>query len=75
MSLEQFLSNYPSTIAAFTAIGTVGAVITSLCLAYISTKRFAIKRIQVYRRINQDKSEENYLGITIENLARVISMK
>jgi len=54
--------------SGLTAFGTVGAVAISLWFTLHKKQRFLIEEINVYRRINADKTEENYLGITFENL-------
>jgi len=57
--------------SGLTALGTVGAVIISLWLTLHKKQRFKVKETNVYRRINADRTEESYLGITFENLLEV----
>ncbi len=72
--IESILSNYPNSINALIAIGTVGAVIVSLITSHYSNKPYLkgkiSNRIKCERNINEELIEEDpneYLVLDLRN--------
>lgn len=76
--IDKFLSNYPNIINACIALGTVGSVIVSLCLANKNSKpnlRGEITRRIIFEKntnneiVQNDKSE--YIALNLKNLGNI----